>query len=98
MKSILIIKKKYINYQKIKLLGGAEVSVDLDGRHVACQKCGKLLRFGITANGKYMPIIRAGDNYQSHFADCPGANKFRKSDSLNRIEEIEHNQEALNNL
>lgn len=66
-------------YQEIKLLGGAVVQVDFSQRRVQCRKCKKLIRFGITQSGKFIPIIEKGDDYQSHFADCQFANDFRKN-------------------
>ena len=87
-----------MNYQKIKLLGGAVVSVDLDANRTKCKKCGEMIRFGITASGKYMPIIQIGENYQSHFVDCKFADSFRKTKMENNIDEENKNQEFLNNL
>jgi hypothetical protein len=87
-----------MNYQKIKLLGGAEVHVDFDAKRVACKKCKKLIRFALTKNGKQMPIIEKGSDWQAHFADCEFAAEFRKSDGESRVAEAEKNQEALNNL
>ncbi len=88
-----------MNYQKIKLLGGAEVQVDLDAKRARCKKCGKSIRFAITSkNGKMIPIIEKGKYWQAHFADCEYAAEFRKSNLESRIEDEEKNREALSNL
>jgi len=86
-----------MNYQPIKLLGGVIVQVDLDSHQTTCSKCKKLIRFGITTSGKYMPVIKIGDSWQSHFTDCKFANTFRKT-KIDEIEEEETNQELLNSL
>lgn len=88
-----------MNYQTIKLIGGASVYVDLDSR-AKCRKCGKPIKFGATKNNKLIPIIemKPGE-YQAHFADCEYADEFRGRGSLNnRIREEERNQEMLNEL
>ena len=89
-----------MNYQTIKLKGGAEVQVDMDAKRTACKKCGELIRFGITKNSKYIPIIEMEDGeYQAHFADCKFAGDFRGKGTINnRIEEQNRNQEFLNSL
>ena len=70
---------KDIELKKIKLLGGAEVIVDFSLNQSRCDKCNKLIRFGVTKNDKYMPIIKnKKGEWQSHFADCKFANSFRK--------------------
>ena len=87
-----------MNYQPIKLLGGAIVQVDLDSRERKCNSCKQMIKFGITKNGKYMPIIQVGNEYQSHFADCKFANKFRKTDLEKNINKENTNQEFINDL
>lgn len=87
-----------MNYQKIKLLGGAVVDVDLDTNRVKCKKCGKMIKFAITKNGKFMPIIQTENGWQSHFSDCEFADNFRKTKLENSILEEEKNQEFLNSL
>ncbi|MFA6097574.1 MAG: hypothetical protein WC788_08195 [Candidatus Paceibacterota bacterium] len=88
-----------MNYQKIKLLGGAEVHVDFDARMTSCKRCKKKIRFGITKNGKSMPIIQVEENWQSHYAaDCKFANEFRKTKLEGRIEAEKKNQDFLNNI
>lgn len=87
-----------MDYQEITLLGGAKVHVDFDSRMVECKKCGKKFRFGLTRNNKLMPIVKVGEEWQSHFADCPAAAKFRKGPAEQRVEDIENNQKELNKL
>ena len=89
---------KDMNYQKIKLIGGAEVNVDFDVKQTSCKKCGKLIMFAITEkSGKFIPIIKVGENYQAHFADCKFAAEFRGNGVINnRIEAEGKNQEYLN--
>jgi hypothetical protein len=42
----------------------------------ACRACGAAIRFEPTAKGKLMPVsIATGE---SHFADCPEADRFKK--------------------
>ena len=87
-----------MNYQKIKLLGGAVVTVDLDANRTKCKKCEEMIRFAITDSGKFMPIIQVGENWQSHFTDCRFSDSFRKTKLENDIEQQERNQEYLNSL
>jgi hypothetical protein len=87
-----------MDYQTIKLLGNAEVMVDMDERRTSCRKCGELIRWAITKSGKKMPIILKEDKWQSHFADCEFADKFRKTKVERRILDEQNNQEYLNNL
>lgn len=88
-----------MNYQTIKLIGGAKVTIDTDERMTRCSKCAQQIRFGITQSGKKMPITEiAPGEYQSHFADCPAASSFRKSGLEDRIDEEQRNQEYINSL
>lgn len=87
-----------MNYQKIKLLGGAEVMIDMDERRSSCKRCGEMIRWAITHSGSKMPIILNGEEWQSHFADCKFADKFRKTKIEQRIEEQDRNQDYLNSL
>lgn len=57
-----------------------------------CKKCGAMIRFAKTANGKPMPLdaeprrmwLMQGETvepvmvYETHFATCPNAQEFRK--------------------
>ena len=88
-----IYKNNMLGYEKIKLLGGAEVYVDFRSKQTRCRGCDKLIRFGITKNNKNMPIIQVGEDWQAHFADCKKAGQFRK-----KINEGSENQEGLNNF
>ncbi len=76
-------------YQKIKLLGGADVWINFNSKQIRCRACGKPMYFGVTKNNKNIPITRSGSAWQAHFADCPKANNFRRSI------EVEENQKAL---
>ncbi|KKP97257.1 MAG: hypothetical protein UR99_C0017G0040 [Candidatus Moranbacteria bacterium GW2011_GWD2_36_12] len=90
--------EKNMQYQKIKLKGGAEVTVDFDGRTTKCKGCGKPIRFGITRNGMKMPISEmAPKEWVSHFSDCKKADMFRGG-LQDRVEEADRNQEYINNL
>lgn len=91
---------KSADYKEIKLLGGANVFVDFSSRHTKCRKCNSQIRFGITKNGKYIPIIEIRPNeWQAHFADCKFADDFRGRGSLNnRIQEEERTQQLLNEM
>jgi len=67
-----------VDLQKIKLKGGAEVTVDLSNA-TKCKKCEKKIWFGATKNNRLMPISQNEDGeYQSHFSDCEFAKSFRK--------------------
>lgn len=87
-----------MNYQKIQLLNGLEVQVDMSARRTPCRKCKKLIRFGITKSGKYLPIIEKGDDWQAHFADCEFADSFRKGSIADRVKDQEKNEEELSKL
>ena len=63
--------------QIIKLKGGAEVMVDWTTKS-QCKACGQKIYWAETKNGKQMPINACGlCEWESHFATCPEANKFR---------------------
>ncbi len=88
-----------MNYETIKLLGGAEVVVDFDDKEARCRKCGKKIRFGITKHSRLMPIIQQEDGqWKSHFADCQFAAEFRKTDLERKVEDQAANEEQINNL
>jgi hypothetical protein len=87
-----------MNYQKIKLLNGLEVQVDMSARRAACRKCKKLIRFGITPKGKYIPIIEKTGGWDTHFADCEFADEFRKSRVSSHVEDQQKNEEELSKL
>jgi hypothetical protein len=72
---------KDADYKTITLVNGIKLQVDFSMNQMPCRKCKKLIRFGITNSGKYMPIIKVGDNWQTHFADCEFAKEFRKKKS-----------------
>lgn len=63
----------------IKLKGGAEVTTFL-GNKTVCKGCKQEVVWVKTKNGKAMPINQCEDGeWESHFASCPNAKKFRKS-------------------
>lgn len=61
----------------ITLEGGAEVFFnDAKGK---CKSCGADFLWGITINRKWIPVVQdENGKYFSHFANCPGAGKYRK--------------------
>ena len=64
--------------QIIVLKCGIEVIVDWNSRRKC--KCGKEIFFAVTKNKKTMPIYLVGlAEWDTHFANCPLANKFRKT-------------------
>lgn len=42
-----------------------------------CRYCGKLIFFKVLPSGKRMPVLY--ETMESHFIDCPGADKARKT-------------------
>ncbi len=66
-------------FDEITLKGGAVVFVDQPMRRGVCRKCRAAIVWSNTKEtGKYMPIVRDGDGWKSHFADCPFAKEFRR--------------------
>jgi hypothetical protein len=64
--------------QIIKLKGGAEVMADWATK-TKCKSCSQEIFWAKTKSGKQMPIEICGlAEWQSHFASCPDALKFRK--------------------
>jgi len=64
--------------QIIKLKGGATVTVDWNTQ-TTCKSCGAKIWWVKTKNDKLMPINCCGvAEWESHFASCPDAVKFRK--------------------
>lgn len=60
----------------ITLEGGAEVFFnDAKGK---CKSCGVDFLWGTTKNNRWIPVVKDGDKYISHFANCPGAGEHRK--------------------
>lgn len=86
-----------MDYQEIKLKGGAVVSCDMSAYRSRCKSCNEPIRWAITSSGKKMPI-RQDENgeWVSHFSDCTHANKHRQEND--KISEIEKNQDYLNSL
>jgi invasion protein IalB len=84
-----------MNYQKIKLLDGKTVILDKDAKRTRCSKCKELIRFGITKDGKYLPISEIGNKYQSHFLDCE---KQEETNLEKNIRQQQNNEEYLSEL
>ena len=72
----LILLAEYKVNNMIKLKGGAEVEETSDT--TACKACGALMTWAITKNNKKIPIVKEGDEWISHFANCSNASSFRK--------------------
>ncbi|MCK5061742.1 hypothetical protein KAR28_04275 [Candidatus Parcubacteria bacterium] len=90
-----------MNTKEIILLGGTGVYVDFSKRPVKCRSCNAEIRFGLTDNNKFIPIEEVEEGvYQSHFASCPDATKFRrKTMSRERqCDEIARNEQELSKL
>lgn len=80
----------------IKLIGGADVFVDFSQRRAACRRCGKSIRFGITKNSKYMPIIETQDGWQAHFTDCKSNKSIRTKTVERQMDEMDRERENFN--
>ena len=64
--------------QDIKLECGIDVKVDWNSK-TKCRGCGKEIYWAVTKNEKVIPIELVGlMKWDTHFATCPQANKFRK--------------------
>lgn len=64
--------------QQIKLKSGAWVMADWDSR-TKCKSCGAEIFWAKTNKGGNMPIELVGlAEWDSHYATCPQANKWRK--------------------
>lgn len=86
-----------MDYQKIKLPNGIDLTIDLDKKRVACSRCHKLIRWGITDMGRYVPVIEHNEVFRQHLTDC----NFRHTSRTNledRIKEEDDNQDFINNL
>lgn len=63
--------------QEVKLKCGIKVLADFRTKKKC--KCGQDIWFARTQKGKTMPIVLVGlAEWDTHFADCPFAKKFRK--------------------
>ncbi|HBX15886.1 MAG: hypothetical protein UV20_C0009G0038 [Candidatus Magasanikbacteria bacterium GW2011_GWA2_42_32] len=79
----------------LDLISGARVIVDDSRTNIRCRGCDKKIMFGVTKNGKFIPIIQLPDGrWQAHFVDCIKASQFRHQCQ----KEIDKNQNDLNNL
>lgn len=77
--------------EKIKLLGGACVWVDMIIDKGRCRGCYKTIYWSSTENGKKMPIIQnEKGEWQSHFTDCPKAKFYRKGKGFVSPEDLEY--------
>lgn len=65
--------------QTIRLNGGFGIEVIVDWNSKKRCECGAEIWFALTKNKKLMPIELVGlAKWDTHFATCPLANKFRK--------------------
>ena len=63
--------------QDIHLKSGLEVTIDWNSKQKC--KCGAEFWFALTKNKKFIPVVLVGHAvFETHFADCPLASKFRK--------------------
>lgn len=81
-----------MDYQKITLTNGEEVTLDINSRHTRCYKCKLLIKFAVTSSSRLIPIYLKQDGWHSHLAEC-----VRQVDD-ERIESEERNQNYLNSL
>ena len=59
-----------MQYIKVTLKGGAEVTFDLDRKSI-CKRCKKDIWWACTKNAKQMPVRRDTDGgWISHMVDC----------------------------
>ena len=93
-----------MNYQKVRLLGGAECTIDLDNE-VSCKKCSRPMFWAVTKNGKKMPVEKdSKGKWLSHFATCPYASDFNfrgkgaKIGEGDRLTEIKRQQQRERRL
>lgn len=68
-------------------IGDKMVAVKWLGMRGTCRDCGVQFEWVQTLNKRrHMPVVLVKDRYESHFADCPGAAKFRKKpDNQSRL-------------
>ena len=64
--------------QWLTLEGGAQVFIDSPEKKGVCKSCKAEFIWGVTKKNKWMPIVKNGDKYTSHFSNCPGSKNFRK--------------------
>lgn len=70
-------KSKRPKVQTIKLNCGIEVTVNWSAKK-KCE-CGRDIWFAVTKKKRWIPICLVGlAEWDTHFADCPLAKKFRK--------------------
>ncbi len=91
-------KAKRPKLQQIKLKCGIEVVVDWSSKK-KCE-CGEEIFFAVTKNKKTMPIYLVGlAEWDTHFANCPLARKFRKKNKKKRYTVMDvTNGNILNNI
>jgi len=67
--------------KEVILKGGVAVTIPVNFKYAKCRGCSATdIIWATTKSGKSMPIrwSEKEKDFISHFADCPGANKFRK--------------------
>ena len=83
-----------MTYQTIRLLGGAQVTADIDQK-ATCKFCHKEIVWAVTKNVKNIPIIQdQSGNWMAHMADCTGWPRRKKERvSGDRLDEVEKQKE-----
>ena len=67
---------KKITFGLQKLTHGVEVNIN--PTICQCRGCFKNIYWATTKKNKLTPVTFVNNHWQSHFIDCPQANKFRK--------------------
>jgi hypothetical protein len=62
----------------VTLKGGAEAWIDSPEKKSSCKKCNAIIIWGVSRSNKWMPLVKDGEEWVSHFSNCPGAKEFRK--------------------
>jgi len=71
-------KEKIIRPHEIHLKCGIDVVVDMNSQDW-CKGCGRKIWWAVTKKKKLIPICLTGFmEWDTHLADCPMADKFRK--------------------
>lgn len=52
----------------------------IDTVAVACKGCGTMVHWAKTTKGRRAPLVRVGNEWRSHHADCPKADQFRRKE------------------
>jgi len=72
-------KIKKPRLQEIKLKCGITVAIDFANKKKC--RCGAEIMFALTKNNKFIPVELVGNaEWDTHFATCPFAKKFKKNE------------------